>query len=163
MISSVNTSSTSTLQFYFTYHCKRQQPPLILQGMLASICLHILHLIFYLTSSLANLWRQLDRRKPCPLKAARAKTPSHLALLLVGGRNGTHDVPDAVIDENVAQTISWCQDIGIGKLTIYANKGKYSTVPLLRYIFPHPNTLKSCRDFTWLSSTNSNTIPTRFV
>ena len=92
--------------------------------MLESICLRILHLIFYLTASLANRWSQLDRQ-PYPLKAARAKTPSHLALLLVGGKKS---VDDAAIVENVAQTISWCQDIGIGKLTIFTDPGNCSTI-----------------------------------
>lgn len=94
---------------------------------MASICLRILHLIFYLSASLVNLWSQLlDRRKPYPLKAARAKTPSHLALLLVGRKKGIRDaeVPEAELVENVSRIISWCQDIGIGKLTVYANQGK---------------------------------------
>ena len=130
--------------------------------MLESICLHILHLIFYLTTSLAHRWSQLDRRKPYPLKAARAKTPSHLALLLVKGKNIIDDVPDAVIVENVAQTISWCQDIGIGKLTIFANQGNDSTHPLPPSRI-HISTLWNYgRACIWLSSINSNKNPTKF-
>lgn len=132
----------------------------MLQGMLESICLHILHLIFYLSTSLANRWSQLDRRKPYPLKAARAKTPSHLALLLVGGKNSVDDVPDEVIVENVAQTILLCQDIGIGKLTIFTNQGNCSTTP--PFSNTYLNIVKQCRVCIWLSPIDSNKNTTKF-
>jgi hypothetical protein len=93
--------------------------------MLASICLYVLHFIYFLGVSLSHI---LDQHKPRRLTAERAKVPSHLALLLVVDKDSDAETFEKGFVECVARAVTWCQVVGIRQLTVYDSQGVYQIV-----------------------------------
>jgi len=91
--------------------------------MLSSLCLYILHFLYSLAVFATTSWKQLNRQKPQPLTAKRAKLPSHLALLLVSSDELGVEVTERNFVESVMRAVGWCRTVGIEKLTVYDRQG----------------------------------------
>jgi undecaprenyl pyrophosphate synthase len=66
----------------------------------------------------------------------REKIPGHIALVLAHGdaqkRHGQLSVDDVkAMLESVLRVAEWCQDAGVGRLTVYDREGEFLAVSML--------------------------------
>jgi len=96
--------------------------------MLASLCLRVLHLLYFLVVLLFNIWKSFKHRKPKHLTAERTKLPSHLALTLVTSEDIDAKTKEKSFVECIARAVTWCQAVGITQLSVYDREGAYQAI-----------------------------------
>jgi dehydrodolichyl diphosphate syntase complex subunit NUS1 len=98
--------------------------------ILTFLCLRIIHHLYSLALSLSDLWKRFDQRKPEHLTAERTKIPSHLALLLVASEDIEAETTEKKFVECILRAVTWCQAVGINRLTVYDNQGAYKAAAI---------------------------------
>jgi dehydrodolichyl diphosphate syntase complex subunit NUS1 len=95
-------------------------------GVLAFLCLRILHWLYALTAFVLSFVRHFRRKPPQPLNAQRAQLPTHLAVILHSERNDQTEGTEKIYLESVKTAIACCRTLGIKRLTVYDYSGAQS-------------------------------------
>lgn len=96
---------------------------------LGFLLLSILHGCYALTRAFQALAKHLfPRHQQKSVHSPREKVPGHIALVLAHGdaqkRHGQLSVEDVkAMLESVLRVAGWCQDVKVGKLTVYDREG----------------------------------------
>jgi dehydrodolichyl diphosphate syntase complex subunit NUS1 len=94
-------------------------------ALVALLALRVLHFLYSLFLALLSIRRRYLRPAPKSLTAARSKTPSHLALVLVSQEPYlfTSDAQEAFL-RCTEKAIACCRAAGIHCLSVYDRQGQ---------------------------------------
>ncbi|RDX42615.1 hypothetical protein OH76DRAFT_1410958 [Lentinus brumalis] len=101
------------------------------------LILAVLHAVYRLVLVFKSLNSRL-RRQPTPLDAGRTKVPSHLALSLIANPAVEEESNEKYMLNSVEKVASWCQVVGIRRLTVYDREGilANSSLEIRRRVLP---------------------------
>ncbi|KAI0724629.1 hypothetical protein C8T65DRAFT_714710 [Cerioporus squamosus] len=105
---------------------------------LARLILAVLHAVYRLVLVFKSLSSRFFRRQPTPLIAGRNKLPLHLALSLISNPVADEESNEKYMLNSVEKVASWCQVVGIRRLTVYDREGLLanSSLEIRRRVLP---------------------------
>ncbi|PIL31890.1 hypothetical protein GSI_06594 [Ganoderma sinense ZZ0214-1] len=89
---------------------------------LATLVLSLLHVLYKLVLAFKSLSTHF-LQEPLPLASQRSKVPSHLALNLISNPEEDEEGNEKYMLNSVENVATWCQVVGIRRLTVYDHDG----------------------------------------
>ena len=115
-------------------------------GLFFAVLLRALHFFYAATLAVKLFWKRQTGVSPQPLTASRRRLPKHLAIVFAVDPSLQEEVAQDVLTESVVDAVTWCQAIGVQKLTIYEERGAFHRCPWLpvELTGPRADLLSNC-------------------
>ncbi|KAJ3551042.1 hypothetical protein NMY22_g43 [Coprinellus aureogranulatus] len=88
-----------------------------------ALILRLFHLVYATSIFFSLLWERHRRRRARSLQTTRRRIPKHLAIVFIAPPNLSKESISNVIVESVANSVQWCRQLGVPKLTVYEQHG----------------------------------------